>query len=973
MRPLLLCALSSLARANPDINLPVNAQVPPVARAGQPFHFTFSDSTFTSSSELLSYNLSGAPPWLSLDGPSRTLSGTPASQDTGAPVIELIATDTAGSTAMSITLVVTHDGGPGLGLPLADQLQADGAFSAPSSILVAPLGNISIVFAPNTFTNASPTTVYYAVRDDRTPLPSWVTFNPASLSFSGVAPPAAPTIGGAQVFSFEVTASDVVGFSDAVLAFQIVVESRPFLFKSDLQLINVSPGTYLDDPSTLLDALTLNGTRASPSVIQNVSASMPPWLLMEKGGLALQGTPPADFKGLNFTVEVTDIYGTSTSTVVALNCADISNGSLLKPLGTVTVNIGCSFTYDLHQAATDADVTFQVDFGSASAWLEYDQDSETISGRLPSYSRPQRLFANVTGHRGSENQSEILTISLLNGSSNSTEKEATPASKPANRRYSRQRGWIAAAVIIPIAALLALVLVVFSRWRRKGRRWSEQDRVAGCLQTSERSIVNHRPCHESLGSIDGAMMSGGLGRRPLSKISLPPRIPWPWSQTLGKRDSRCRSSRASFSDFVQRLDSWNKFAINFPNSSALRSKPPSEFSCIPEEKRPRPRKEYGPPIEEAVRETSSGYTPSSDFGIIRKYSQRPTIGSSFSFVSKRGHYNGTSSKHSHGVLRSGRGHGSVLLSQMGHSLRSPGFGAVQRSWGTLHASQSTSDWSTTTGDSLDRDGTGHSAQRYYQRPTIRPVWPSAAHERPSSTFWSPPVHHIHDVPKNSKTNPRDNPFLSGRAIGPYKARRSRIQSSSLQRVKEPSDSKPESSPERRQRLFDHGTSPRVIDVRGDPSEVLHRMSETSLDSRFQSAAPSVVGLDSPQDCGLENQTYSWDPRYFNSTQAQRASNDSVQPGLLAAVLASRRDSGPLRELKNRLTRMAPQLDVDDQEGDGSISTGGSVSTSHGESSVNVGWTPQRTSQRQMTQLCEGEPASRSMQGEIKQCGSSSFL
>ena len=967
MRRLLLCALSSLARANPNINLPVNAQVPPVARAGQPFHFTFSDSTFTSPSELLSYSLAGAPTWLSLDGPGRTLSGIPTSEDTGAPVMELIASDAAGSTVMSITLVVTQEGGPGPGLPLADQLQANAAFAAPNSILVAPLGDISISLAPNAFTNASSDTVYYAVRDDRTPLPSWIGFNPSSLSFSGVAPPAPPATGGTQNFSFEVTASDVVGFSDAVLPFQIVVEPSLFIFKSNLQIINVSPGMFLNDSSTLLNALTLNGTRVSPSMIQNVSASLPPWLHMNTDGLALRGTPPADFKSLNFTVEITDSYNTSTSTVVALSYADSPNGLLLKPLGTVAVEVGCNFTYDLHQAATDADVTFQVDFGSSSAWLEYDQISKTIIGRFPSSVRPQQVFANVTAQRGSEIQSEILTISLLNVHSTSTAKEASPASKPSTPPYPGKRGWVAAAVVIPVAAILALVLAVFLRWRKTGRQWSERNRVASSFQTSEKSIVNHRAGHESLDSIGGAMMSGGLGRRSLSRISLPPRIPWPWSQTLDKHESRCQSSRTSFSDLVQR------FAPNFPSSAALRSKPLSEFSHILEEKQRGTRKDYVPPIEEAARETSSGYTPSSDFGIIRRYPQWSTIGSSFSFVGKRGHRNRTSNGPGHEVLMPGRGHGSGLLSQMGHNLRSPGFGVMQSSWATLHASQSTSDWSTTTGDSVDRNGPHHSAHRYYQRPTIRPVLPSAAHERPSTTFWSPSAHRIPDEPQNSKTNARGNPFLSGRATGPYKARRSRIPSLSPQRVEKPLDSRRESSPERRHRLFDHGLSPRVIDVHREPLESLYRMSDTSLDSRFQSAAPSIIGLDSLQEYEPADRTYPQDSRYFNPAQARRVSNESVQPGLLAAVLASRRDSGPLRELKNRFTRIAPHFDDDDQEGDGSISTGGSVSTSHRESSVNVGWTPQRMSQRQMTRLCEGEPASRSMQGEIKECGSSSFL
>ena len=48
-------------QADPLISFPINAQVPPVARVGTFFDFTFSANTFTNVASELSYSINDAP------------------------------------------------------------------------------------------------------------------------------------------------------------------------------------------------------------------------------------------------------------------------------------------------------------------------------------------------------------------------------------------------------------------------------------------------------------------------------------------------------------------------------------------------------------------------------------------------------------------------------------------------------------------------------------------------------------------------------------------------------------------------------------------------------------------------------------------------------------------------------------------------------------------------------------------------
>ena len=169
---LLIFTFVLAVNASLSANYPVNAQLPPVARVSKPFKFVFSQGTFGESDEETKYSLSDAPSWLHVDSKSRTLSGTPQSDDAGDQKFKLDAKGPSGSASMDVTLAVSAEDGPKPGKPLLPQLAKFGASSPPSSFFIRPGDSFSMAFDSDTFVNTGNSTVYYGTSPENSPLPS---------------------------------------------------------------------------------------------------------------------------------------------------------------------------------------------------------------------------------------------------------------------------------------------------------------------------------------------------------------------------------------------------------------------------------------------------------------------------------------------------------------------------------------------------------------------------------------------------------------------------------------------------------------------------------------------------------------------------------------------------------------------------------------------------------------------------------
>ncbi|MCJ1229108.1 hypothetical protein MMC12_005773 [Toensbergia leucococca] len=485
---ILLFTFTGLAAAAPSIVLPLNAQVPPIARISEPYYFVFSESSFSSSAPTIDYALTDSPGWLELDSPSRSLSGKPGTEDGGPVNVNLVATDDTGSASMPITLIVSTESGPVLGTPIASQLPAFGSFSGPDILTLAPSSPLSFSFSPNTFTNTSPDTVYYALCANNTPLPSWIHFDADSLSFSGVTPQSTSPVELSQVYSINLTASDIVGFSEAIASFQLVVERHVLAFGSNTHTINITQGSSFNYSGLRTD-LTLDGQPIQSSNLGQVTANTPEWMSLDPKSLVLSGTPPMSLVSQNITISATDTYGDMANITIQIQTSTTLN-IFRGTIGVVNATIGSEFNYTLGGIILgDSDLCVTADLGNTSSWLSFDATNLSFQGRIPNDVVPQQDLLNVTATSGTQSHSQTFTINIVQGKNSasgpgtssiskstkatatphSTNKTISPSVDASTGNASKNHATAAAVVVSLVALLIALILFCWCRRRRRFR------------------------------------------------------------------------------------------------------------------------------------------------------------------------------------------------------------------------------------------------------------------------------------------------------------------------------------------------------------------------------------------------------------------------------------------------------------------------------------------------------------------------
>jgi hypothetical protein len=423
--------LVGLVTAIPSISFPINSQVPPVARIDEPFSFVFSPSTFSSSSELI-YTLAQSPNWLSFDSKARRIYGTPTNTDVaagdvvGVPV-GIVATDDSGSVTLTATLVVSRNPPPTMAIPLSAQTPDFAPFSQPSSFIMHPDTSFAFTLASNTFTDSQGgALVYYAVMADNSPLPSWMTFDPTKLSFSGRTPPLAALVQTPQSFDFQLVASDVPGFSGASLFFSLVVGNHAVTAPQSVVSLNATVGEPMSY-NGLTDSVKLDGQDAKSGGVSIISTSgLPAWLELNKDTWEISGTPPETAKSSNFTITMQDQYLDTLNVTVLVSVVD---GLFTGDLPALNVTAGESFTFDLGKYLTNKpDLEISVASSPSVDWLKYDATKRVISGDIPSSLAGSQIAISIDAKSKSSGaeRTEQLKMSVLRETSPTTLITAPP-------------------------------------------------------------------------------------------------------------------------------------------------------------------------------------------------------------------------------------------------------------------------------------------------------------------------------------------------------------------------------------------------------------------------------------------------------------------------------------------------------------------------------------------------------------------
>lgn len=908
---ILLLAFSVSVYGTPSITLPINAQVPPVARPNQAYNFVFSDSTFSWAGNSINYSLTNGPGWLQLDSSSRAFSGTPGSVDAGSFVVSLVATDETGSSSMSVTLVVSSDPGPGLGTSVAEQLPAFGPVPSPDSLSLAPSSALSLSFSPHTFTNTNANTVYYAICANNTPLPSWVNFHPSSLTFSGTTPSSTSPWELPQEFGIQLIASDVIGFAEAVTSFQLVIESHVLAFGSSLHVINITNGSLVTF-SGLQSDLTLDGQPANSTEISQVVASTPPWMSFDSSTLTLSGTPPADAASQNITVTATDVYGDTTSTVILIQNTKNLTSPFIGSFATVNATIGADFTYDLKsKLLSNSAAKVAVDLGGASVWLNFNSSSLELQGYIPTDLKPQSIQVKVTATQGTQSQTQTLAIDVQNASLPSARTSASHSISPkatsdptaggnqtadAISSASRpKKRWIAAAVIVPVFLSLGFLLLLCFCLKRRRRRKADRDSLLASRWKISRPIQENNTLNAEVRAETPGVVAIDE-KRASSRASKAP-----WLDFLGFQKSlhsnRGSKSRVSSDDIGGTERSTGSDSGSFPFPGRARDRSATEASHVPEKSTPRKtgKTSYGlkaPPF--AVQRLSVIM----DASPTKRNSKQKQRGSNLSydtasiFSSQRlsgiGHGRNTLSQSSSNLRFSGKGvgHGNGLAGGP------PGFGIVRNSWRNL----SRSTWASTDGSSnagLEREATTGK-------------FPSNTRPPTSTTFGKGSHSHvIHEVSDDEGSR---KPTLRT-VLSPTQGRIRRKSGSPSRLKSNPLKADPLQSFHKRrlqQRssrnpLFSAGpSSSRISSVQGSKTAPLQRpLSNSGSTGNTMSESPSTPQRDNNQhsyseSSSLEPPLRPSPSRSFSSSTSPRRQKSYIKYHLNARALSPPNFSHPVR-------------------------------------------------------------------------------
>ncbi|MBY0248953.1 MAG: putative Ig domain-containing protein [Nitrospiraceae bacterium] len=366
--------------------LPVNIQIPAN---------TFVDSD---AGDQLTYSASLAdgtalPAWLSFNAMTQTFTGIPDDAQVGSLDLRVTATD-AGNLSVSdvFTLTVQNvNETPTVATLLADQTALeDAAFT-----FTVPV---------NTFADqdAGDVLTYSATLANGSALPSWLSFDVATRTFTGT-----PTNSEVGVLEIRVIATDSGSLSTSdtftlmvqnvndspsvatPLADQTILEDTVFTF-------TVPANTFAD--ADLGDALTYSASLAN-------GAALPTWLSFDAVTRTFTGTPANSEVGtLDLCVTATDSGVLAASDTFTLTVQNVNDApTVVHPIADQAVSTGTAFTFTIAAnvfADVDAGDTLtysatRADGTALPSWLTFNTTTRTFGG-MPADSDAGVLSLRVT-------------------------------------------------------------------------------------------------------------------------------------------------------------------------------------------------------------------------------------------------------------------------------------------------------------------------------------------------------------------------------------------------------------------------------------------------------------------------------------------------------------------------------------------------------------------------------------------------
>ncbi|KAI1865866.1 uncharacterized protein JN550_008124 [Neoarthrinium moseri] len=511
----IILSCTQLIRSAPVDYFPINSQLPPVARISRPFSFVFSPLTF-SSPDPISYTLVDPPSWLSIDSSDRRLFGTPEDQDipsgevVGIP-ISILAEDQSGSTTVNATLVVSRNPTPEVTIPLSEQITKFGRSSGPSSLSVKPSEQFRLTFDPRTFGETD--LEYYGVSRDNTPLPSWLLFDPNSLSFSGNAPAFESLLQPPQKFDLKLIASDVVGFSSVLIPFSIIISVSELTVDSPVVILQARRGNAFRY-SNLTQIIKLDGRPVAATNISSISTNnLPLWLNFDDRTWELSGMPTQSDSTSNVTVIIVDKFSNEVKVTLVI---DIDTEIFRSDIHPLNVSAGTEVLVDIKPYLwNSSDVELKIYSGPKTSWVHFDASRLALLGTAPTSSSALDAEVNLkaTSKTTQETESRRLLIHITAAQPRSLSRiptaptsirtDSPPSQLPKDLDTQKTpNDTLLLAILLPLFLVFIILIVSLFCFRRR-RRNRDHNHVIEVSAPIPGTFVKH-----DASSLEGAALHG---------------------------------------------------------------------------------------------------------------------------------------------------------------------------------------------------------------------------------------------------------------------------------------------------------------------------------------------------------------------------------------------------------------------------------------------------------------------------------
>ena len=374
-------------------------------------NYTFASDSFTDADPdtTLSYSAtladdSALPSWLSFNASTRTFSGTPLNDDVGILSIKVTATDgvASASDVFDIRVSNTNDA-PTVVKELVDQTVSAGSA-------------LEYTFTSETFSDVDvgTTLLYSATMADGSALPSWLSFNTATRTFSGT--PLNTDLG---TLSVKVTATD--GTASVSDSFVITVSNVAELVLSveNTTVTVAENATHPDNSPSVSGALTavswsISGTDAD---LFNIDAST--------GDVTFKTAPnfeePGDSGGNNiydYVLTVTDQESQSVSQAIEVRVTDVFEFATLMLSNISDATIDENANYFAAQPSVSGaigSVTWSIS-GDDALLFSVNASTGVVSMTARDYESPADL---------GENNSYNYTLTATDADGNSANQSVT--------------------------------------------------------------------------------------------------------------------------------------------------------------------------------------------------------------------------------------------------------------------------------------------------------------------------------------------------------------------------------------------------------------------------------------------------------------------------------------------------------------------------------------------------------------------